>query len=124
MDILLSLKAVDLKEHEFTGIESSEKVKARVEAARERQYKRYGKPHSNGSVPFEQVMAASPLTRPQQRFLQMAVFDYGLSNRVEIKIIRLARTIADLRGAKAISDEDLVEAMGLRGLKAAVRIGR
>jgi magnesium chelatase family protein len=120
IDILLSLKGVDLKEHEFSRIESSEKVKKRVEAARKRQYERYGKEICNGSVPFERLIALNPLTRSQQRFLQGISFDQGLSNRVQIKIIRLARTIADLRGEKTITNEDLVEALALRRLEATV----
>ncbi|OOR32170.1 Mg chelatase subunit ChlI, partial [Bacillus cereus] len=43
IDILLSLKAVNLKGHEFIGIETSEQIRKRVKATREVQYERYGK---------------------------------------------------------------------------------
>ncbi|MBT2701029.1 YifB family Mg chelatase-like AAA ATPase [Bacillus sp. ISL-40] len=114
IDILLSLKPVNLKDHDFKGIESSDEAQKRVIAARETQYKRYGKEICNGSVPFEKLIGESPLTSRQQQFLQCMSIKQGLSNRVQIKIIRLARTIADLNGEKSISDEALREAIQLR----------
>ncbi|WP_209121814.1 hypothetical protein [Alkalihalobacillus sp. BA299] len=58
---------------------------------------------------------ANPLLKAaQQHHLQRLSIKQGLSNRVQIKIIRLARTIADLRGEDAISDEALGEALLLR----------
>ncbi|WP_369810608.1 YifB family Mg chelatase-like AAA ATPase [Guptibacillus hwajinpoensis] len=116
IDILLSLKPVNLKEHKFSGIESSEEVKKRVIAARERQYARYGKEVCNGSVSFEQLSSSSPLTRLQQQNLQSLSSAQGFSNRVQIKIIRLARTIADLKGDDIISNEAIEEALLLRKL--------
>lgn len=114
IDILLSLKPVNLKGHHFKGIESSEEVRKRVKAARERQYERYGKEISNASVPFEKLIAKHPLTTDQQQELQSLSMKQGFSNRVQIKIIRLARTIADLKGEQSISDTDLEEALSLR----------
>lgn len=114
IDILLSLKAVNLKGHEFIGIETSEQIRKRVKATREMQYERYGKEICNGSAPFEQLIAGSPLTTNQKQHLQSLSIKHGLSNRVQIKIIRLARTIADLKAEKSISDEALGEAMKLR----------
>jgi magnesium chelatase family protein len=112
--ILLTLQAVNLKGHDFKGIESSEEIKKRVIAAREKQYSRYGKDICNGSVPFKQLIKSSPLTNQQQQYLQNLSIQYGLSNCVQIKVIRLARTIADLNGEDSISDEALEEAMELR----------
>ncbi|WP_394172364.1 YifB family Mg chelatase-like AAA ATPase [Guptibacillus hwajinpoensis] len=116
IDILLSLKPVNLKEHNFDGIETSEEVKKRVIAARERQYARYGKEVCNGSVSFEQLTSSSTLTTRQQQNLQSLSSAQGFSNRVQIKIIRLARTIADLKGDDIISDEAIEEALLLRKL--------
>ncbi|XQY91626.1 YifB family Mg chelatase-like AAA ATPase [Metabacillus sp. HB246100] len=115
-DILLTLKAVNLKGHYFQDIESSNDIKKRVISAREIQYNRYGKEICNGSVPFEQLIQSSPLTPEQQNDLQQVSSKEGLSNRVQIKIIRLARTIADIKGEDLISDQDLMEAMALRKL--------
>ncbi|MBU9711694.1 YifB family Mg chelatase-like AAA ATPase [Evansella tamaricis] len=114
IDILLSLRPVNLHDHSFQGIESSESVRRRVQDARERQYQRYGKEICNASVPFEQLIDKYPLTREQQDKLQSLSIAQGYSNRVQIKIIRLARTIADMRGEKAITNEALAEALSLR----------
>jgi magnesium chelatase family protein len=116
MDLLLSLKAVNLKDHDFAGIESSEDIMKRVCAARERQYLRYGREICNGSVPFEELIKKSPLTAGQKNELQRLCMEQGLSNRVQIKIIRLARTISDLEGEDSITDEALIEALTLRKL--------
>lgn len=107
---------MNLKGHHFSGIESSEEVKKRVIAARERQYARYGKEICNGSVSFEQLTSSSPLTPVQQQNLKYLSSAHGFSNRVQIKIIRLARTIADLEGDDIISDEAIEEALLLRKL--------
>lgn len=116
IDILLTLKPVNLKNHHFTGIESSVEIKKRVCAAREKQYIRYGRDVCNGSVSFEELVKKSSLTPGQQKDLQQLSIQHGLSNRVQIKTIRLARTISDLQGEDRITDEALNEAMLLRKL--------
>jgi magnesium chelatase family protein len=117
IDILLSLKPVNLKGHDFSENESSEEVRRRVMAARERQYERYGKEICNSSVPFEQLIGSRPLTSSQQNRLQEMAMKYGLSNRVQIKLIRLARTISDMRGEQYISDGAIEEALTLRRIR-------
>ncbi|MBH9967916.1 YifB family Mg chelatase-like AAA ATPase [[Bacillus] enclensis] len=116
MDLLLSLKAVNLKNHDFAGMESSKDIMERVRQARERQYLRYGREICNGSVPFEELIKKSPLTPQQQKDIQQLSIQYGLSNRVQIKIIRLARTISDLMGEEAITEAALTEALSFRKL--------
>ncbi|WP_332628457.1 YifB family Mg chelatase-like AAA ATPase [Halalkalibacter flavus] len=124
IDILLPLRPVKLTGKDFKGIESSDAIKKRVQAAREKQYERYGKEICNGSVPFEKLVAYSPLTDEQQHHVQRLSIQEGLSNRVQIKLIRLARTIADLKGEGLISNGSLLMAMKLRKLKADSMIGR
>ncbi|MFA9559283.1 YifB family Mg chelatase-like AAA ATPase [Evansella sp. AB-rgal1] len=114
IDILLTLKSVNLKGHIFRGIESSDDIKKRVQSARDIQYNRYGMEACNGSVPFEKLINHSPLTSEQHHLLQRVCIQKGLSNRVQIKIIRLARTIADLNGSEMINNEALMEAFSLR----------
>ncbi|MGM0753106.1 MAG: hypothetical protein ACQET6_14370 [Bacillota bacterium] len=105
-----------MKDHNFAGIESSEDIMKRVCAARAMQYLRYEKEICNGSVPFEELIKTSPLNTGQQSKLQRLSITQGLSNRVQIKIIRLARTISDLQGEQSITDEALNEALSLRRL--------
>jgi magnesium chelatase family protein len=116
MDLLLSVKAVNLKDHDFAGIESSKEIMKRVRLARERQHLRYGREICNASVPFEEVIKKSTLTPQQQKDIQQLSIKHGLSNHVQIKIIRLARTISDLMGEEAITDAALTEALSFRKL--------
>ncbi|QOY37187.1 YifB family Mg chelatase-like AAA ATPase [Anaerobacillus isosaccharinicus] len=116
IDILLSLNPVNLREANFNAVEPSEKIRERVSLARSKQYHRYGGQLTNGEVLFDQLVAASPLSIRQKEMLESICIKQGLSNRVHIKIIRLARTISDLRGEEAISDAAICEAFELRNL--------
>jgi magnesium chelatase family protein len=116
MDVLLSLEVIDFT-REMKISESSETIRNRVEEARRKQYERYGEEMTNGRVPFELLMEKSPLTKGQRQLLQQWASQHQWSNRVQTKIIRLARTISDLKGAKEITDESLWEAMTQRRLK-------
>ncbi|MDR6121535.1 magnesium chelatase family protein [Bacillus sp. SLBN-46] len=113
-DIKLSLRPVDI----HTGMnikasDSSRVVQKRVEEARKRQYDRYGIEITNGRVPVDLLMETSPLNEEQQWNLQQLSFREDLSNRTQIKIIRLARTISDLQESPTITDESIAEAMEL-----------
>jgi magnesium chelatase family protein len=110
-DINLSLTPIDFNADAAT--ENSEMVRGRVKEARNRQYERYGSEVCNGRVPYEILVYMSPLRDEQQRQLQRLSLKNGWSNRTQIKIIRLARTIADLQAKPAISDEHISEAIKL-----------
>ncbi len=112
MDILLQLQAVDLQKGEVG--ESSDVIRKRVIEARDRQLKRYGKQLLNSRATFEEITATSPLTATQKRMLGQWLHTNHWSNRVQLKIIRIARTISDLAGVDMITDEALWEAMSLR----------
>jgi magnesium chelatase family protein len=113
IDILLSLQSVKL-DQPIKHTETSIEIRKRVEKARQMQYERYQANISNAKVPFEQIRQTSPLTEAQQRMLGQVAAKQNWSNRVQIKIIRLARTISDLAGEKRISDTSIWEAMTLR----------
>ncbi|WP_078429804.1 YifB family Mg chelatase-like AAA ATPase [Alkalihalobacterium alkalinitrilicum] len=112
MDILLALQPVDL--HRREEEETSAVIRDRVIMARQSQYERYDKEMTNANVTMELLNKVSPLTTRQQLLLQEGISTHHWSNRVQIKIIRLARTIADLEGEMSITDEALVEAMTYR----------
>ncbi len=113
LDILLSLQSVNLdqpskkQEHSFD-------IQKRVERARKIQYQRYQTEITNAKVPFEVLSQTSPLTSYQQKMLTNVALKQNWSNRVQIKIIRLARTISDLAGDEEITDTAIWEAMTLR----------
>ncbi|MFE8698136.1 YifB family Mg chelatase-like AAA ATPase [Cytobacillus sp. FJAT-53684] len=113
IDILLSLQSVNV--HQPSKVqESSKVVRKRVELARLRQFDRYKREESNAKISFESLVETSPLTPEQKRMLTNVSVKQNWSNRVQIKIIRLARTISDLAGEEKITDQAIWEAMKLR----------
>lgn len=113
MDILLPLTSAQLDQMSG-GQEPSSAILERVKYARNRQYARYQKEISNARVPYELLVETSPLSEGQRKMLHHMSIKQHWSNRVQIKMIRLARTISDLTGAEEITDEALWEAMTLR----------
>ncbi|MFC4769464.1 YifB family Mg chelatase-like AAA ATPase [Effusibacillus consociatus] len=112
MDIILNLQPVQLEREQING-ESSENIRERVMKARERQYERYGSNLTNSIVPVELLLSQS-LPANQKRMLEQTASTQAWSNRVQMKVIRLARTIADLKGEANITDEAIWEAVTLR----------
>ncbi|WP_312093665.1 YifB family Mg chelatase-like AAA ATPase [Niallia sp.] len=113
MDILLSLQSVNVNQPPTTQ-EASSDIRERVETARMRQFERYQQEVSNAKVPFEILVETSALTTEQKKTLTQISSKQNWSNRVQIKIIRLARTISDLAGEERIADQAIWEAMTLR----------
>ena len=97
-------------------------VRARVVEARTRQYARSGK--TNAVLDQPETAAACRLTDTDRLLLERAVDALQLSARSMHRILRVARTIADLDGADAIGTAHLTEAISLRratrGLEAAM----
>jgi magnesium chelatase family protein len=114
MDILLGLQPVSFYGEQQQEAESSEAIRERVEVARDMQWRRYGEAETNASVPIETFLSTVTLTDGQNRLLQNRSMKQQWSNRVSAKMVRLARTISDLRGEQDISDEAIWEAMTLR----------
>lgn len=113
IDILLFLHSVNL-DQEAQSRTSSTDMRKRVEKARERQYERYEGQVCNAKVPFEKLMETSPLKEHQMKMIRQVSTKRQWSNRVQIKIIRLARTISDLEGSRDITDESIWQAVNLR----------
>ena len=89
-------------------------VRARVCAARERQLARAGKPNAllgNGEIERDCV-----LTEDNQRLLAHAVEKLRLSARAYHRILKVARTIADMDQADQIATPHLSEAIAYRRL--------
>ena len=113
-DINLSLGPININAAAFEKAgESSKIVRERVEEARNRQYDRYGMEVCNSRIPYEILLSKSPLTDTQQSRLQRIAIKKSWSNRTQIKIIRLARTISDLQASPAITDQSIEEAIEL-----------
>jgi magnesium chelatase family protein len=92
--------------------ESSAVVRARVEHARLLQHTRSGKP--NAQLNLAETMAVCRLDERDQALLERAIDALQLSARAMHRILRVARTIADLAGSPPITTRHLTEALGYR----------
>lgn len=92
--------------------ESSAEVRGRVIAARERQLARSGK--ANALLDPTELTRHARLGEHDQRLLEHAIERMQLSARSTHRILRVARTIADLAHADAIGTAHLAEAIGYR----------
>ena len=93
--------------------ESSSTIRDRVEAARLIQAERYRFPHvtnASAAMDIERVQ----MTADARHELESSVEKGELTGRSLNRVLRVARTIADLNGAETISDDDVGEAITLR----------
>ncbi len=103
-----------------TPEETSAEIRKRVEAAREIQRKRYeGDPAGiriNAQLGARNLNAACPMEPGARDLLLMSCERLKLSNRAYTRILKVARTIADLEGADIITAEHISEAVQYRTL--------
>jgi len=93
--------------------EDSATVRARVVRSRARQLERQG--CANALLAADRLGTVCALPAPLRSRLQRAAERMLLSGRALHRTLRLARTIADLAGSPAISDDHLCEALAYRG---------
>ena len=96
------------------GAVSSDQIRARVEAARARQIERAGKP--NQVLTPSEIDSTCPLDEASRRLMNQALQRLGLSARAYHRVLKVARTIADLAGCDRIETTHLSEAIGYRRL--------
>lgn len=96
------------------GGESSEKVRERVLRARDRQLGRCGK--VNALMSNHEIQACCTLTPVDAEWLEQILVQLGLSVRAWQRILKVARTIADLAGDSVIRREHLTEAISYRAI--------
>ncbi|MBR0346272.1 MAG: YifB family Mg chelatase-like AAA ATPase [Rudaea sp.] len=94
--------------------ESSAVVRERVVAARARQMQRAGKP--NTLLGSHELRRDCALSASDRALLERALDKLGLSARAYHRILRVARTVADLAGSEAIATPHLSEAIQYRRL--------
>lgn len=95
--------------------ESSLVVRNRVHAARQLQLQRAGK--LNNSLTNKEFEKFCTLSVNDQKLLAQAIQKFGLSMRAQNRILRVARTIADLNLYEIIHTENLMEALSYRRLE-------
>lgn len=109
---LNNIKPSQLVEHQVG--ESSEQVRKRVIKARSFMLARANKP--NALLDSKEVLLHCRLTQQQQAFIQQAIEKLALSARAYHKVLKVARTIADLEQSEQIEQQHLAEALGYRAM--------
>ncbi|MFC1657239.1 YifB family Mg chelatase-like AAA ATPase [Candidatus Moduliflexota bacterium] len=119
IDIQLEVPALEYGElmGEEAG-EASAVIRARVERVRHLQQRRFGEKRTtcNAGMSAGQVREHCRLDRESDNLLKSAVEKLGLSARGITRVLKMARTIADLEGAEAIHHEHVAEAVQYRSL--------
>ena len=115
IDLVVSVPRQEYREI-FDGAdeESSAAVRSRVEAARARQCLRPGTGNGNGALTGRQILAAARSTAPARRLLALSGERLHLSARAFFRVLRVARTIADLAGDDRVGEDALAEALHYR----------
>jgi magnesium chelatase family protein len=118
IDLHLEVRAVPYAELSAGGGESSAVVRSRVEVARRRQSERLAGSGArvNARMSGRQVRRFCAPPREATQLLQQAVSRLGLSARGHDRVLKVARTIADLGGCERITAEHVSEAVQYRGL--------
>jgi magnesium chelatase family protein len=98
--------------------ETSASVRERVARAHARQIARIGK--SNARMNGAEIEQFCVLTEQQHRWLEKALSRFNLSARAVHRVLKVARTIADLAEADSIAQPHLAEAMGYRPVKSQI----
>ena len=129
IDIHVEVPAMDYKAlSAMAPGESSEAMRARVVAARARQAERFAadggaaapeadaRTHCNANMRPRDVRRFCQPDAEAQTLLKTAMDDLHLSARAYDRILKVARTIADLAGREGIGAEDVCEAVQYRSL--------
>ncbi|MCM1100869.1 MAG: YifB family Mg chelatase-like AAA ATPase [Clostridium sp.] len=113
IDLWVELQPVELSGLQTTGDEeTTQRIRGRVENARARQQERF----AGGSYRFNADIQAADMDRfcslgsKEKRIMEQLYDGLRLGARAYHRILRVARTIADLAGADEIREEDLLEA--------------
>jgi len=112
-----SLKYDELKSTQ--SAESSEKIRNRVNRAREVQIARYNgkkKVYCNAHLGSREIRRFCAIDDESQSLLKTAIQKFGLSARAYDKVLKVARTIADLEGEGDIKVQHVAEAIQYRSL--------
>ena len=119
IDIHIEVTPVSISEMSNpTPAESSATIRERVIKAREVQLRRFEglEIHSNAMMNSSMLRKFAPLDRCCSDLLERAMNHLKLSARAYDRIIKVARTIADLEGVESITPQHISEAIGYRSL--------
>jgi magnesium chelatase family protein len=122
IDIHIDVPAVNYKEMRSAAEpEASSRIRDRVIKARALQHERFSsvtrtRVYSNAQMTAQNIRAFCELSPDCERLLERAMNQQGLTARAHDRILKVARTISDLEGAKAIEPKHIAEAIQYRSL--------
>jgi magnesium chelatase family protein len=121
IDIHIDVPAVNYKElRGGASPEGSTEIRDRVMQARDRQLNRFAaageRIYSNSQMTSRQIRTYCDLSTDCERMLERAMLQQGLSARAHDRILKVARTVADLEGAEHIESKHIAEAIQYRTL--------
>lgn len=120
IDLHVEAPAVEYKELSDTvPAESSEKIRSRILGAREIQNRRFAKSKKttcNARMSHAQLKEHCRLDDRSNELLKNAMTDLNFSARAYDRILKVARTIADLAEKEHIMSDHLLEALSYRNL--------
>ena len=119
IDMHIEVESIPAENLSDTALsESSDSIRKRVEAARQVQLERYKTIgiHANAELNARTLARACNMTREAQALLLASTERLKLSNRAYTRILKVARTIADLDGFSEIEEAQISEAVQYRTL--------
>ena len=118
IDIAVEAFTVSYGDLKHSGGESSAEIKKRVVMAREIQNSRYkNEPfYSNSALEGDNIEKYCVLTKSAETLLKNAYSSMGLSARGYSRILKVARTIADLENSEQINEMHIAEAISYRSV--------
>ena len=118
IDLQVEVPSVNYRQMTAEGGESSASIRARVVAARDVQSGRFTGTamFANAQMDARAIEEHCPIDEPGHKLLGSAVDRLGLSARAVSRVRKIARTIADLEGAKDLTVAHLSEAISYRSL--------
>lgn len=119
IDLKIDVDRVDFLELSNSSLEeSSEEIRKRVEKAREIQNERFGKKsiHSNAKMNSKMVSEFCKLDEESEGLVKLAFEKYKMSARGYTRVLKVARTIADLDASECIKSNHIAEALAYRNI--------
>lgn len=120
IDLHIEVSRLNESELACSGGITSEQMRMQVDAAVERQHRRFaeGEPFVfNGQLSQLQMKRFCRIDKVSAELLARAVTQLGLSARAYDRVLRIARTIADLQDAENLSATHIAEAIGYRTMR-------
>lgn len=117
IDLQVKIPKVKISKLVKTKIsESNDEVRERVEKCREIQIERFqeSKTNLNSEMNFEEIKEYIKLSKSSLNLLKTAIESLNLSARSYFKILKLARTIADLEQSIGVKEDHISEALSYR----------